>query len=240
MYCTKCGHVIDGDAKFCPDCGSPVVEPPQRGSSPTPSPLPKRGILRSKRFRFVFLPLVGLVVLIVIAALFAESPEENGGESSNIAGQLAPEQLPKVKYNPETAGSSRIEPSPFGQPIVHKGMEVTVLNVIRGWPGGSSFFTPDTDHEWTAVSLRLRNLGPAEKTETYNPIEFRVTGSRGVIYDKLFTPDTSTPLRSGEFFGGAEITGEIVQQVHKADTKMVLIYSPPFQGSRYLSLEMSQ
>ena len=44
-------------------------------------------------------------------------------------------------------------------------------------------------------------------------------------------------LNSGEFFGGSEVIGSIVREIHKDDRDLVLIFSPSFAGSRYLSLE---
>ena len=100
------------------------------------------------------------------------------------------------------------------------------------------FASLDSDHEWVVVRLHIKNPGSADKTQRYNTLDFRIVGKRGIIYDDWFpAPSTDTPLDSGEFFGGGEVPGDIVQQVHIDDGDLVLIYSPSFQGSRYLSLE---
>ena len=88
------------------------------------------------------------------------------------------------------------------------------------------------------VKLRLRNQGDPDKTKRYHTSDFRIVGSRGIIYDDWFiTPNTGLNLGSGEFFGGGEVDGNIVQQVHQDDDELTLIYTPAFRGSRYLSIE---
>ena len=78
--------------------------------------------------------------------------------------------------------------------------------------GDNLFFEPSEGHEWVAVTLRLRNVGSGrDETDYYNDFEFRITGKRGIIYDDILSPDTDRPLGSGEFFGGGEITGDIVR-----------------------------
>ena len=138
-------------------------------------------------------------------------------------------------------GTDRLNPVPLYSSVVHSKIEITVMEVTRGWDagtvGGLFASVPDDNHEWIAVRLRLRSLVAKDETDRYSPTEFRITGSRGIIYDEIFTPDTDLPLKSGEFFGGGEIIGDVVQQVHKEDGQLVLIYSPIFEGSRYLSLE---
>ncbi len=41
MHCGQCGKTIDADAKFCTNCGAPVVASPA-GATPTPPPPPPR------------------------------------------------------------------------------------------------------------------------------------------------------------------------------------------------------
>ena len=84
----------------------------------------------------------------------------------------------------------------------------------------------------------LKNVGGSrDEPDHFNELYFRITGKRGIIYDDIFTPNTDNPLGSGDFFGGGEITGDVVREIHKNDGELVLIYSPTFKGSRYLSLD---
>ena len=183
--------------------------------------------------------LAGPILFVVGGVLItAFGPEDDARASSptyaDIASQAAkPSPIP----TPIPSGKTRSEPVPYGYSIFHSGIEITVMDVTRGVDLSNAFSSLDEGHEWVVVKLRLVNPGSPDKTQTYNTIDFRVVGKRGVIYDDwLFAPVTDTPLGSGEFFGGGDVVGDIVQQVHKDDGELVLIYSPSFQGSRYLSL----
>ena len=84
--------------------------------------------------------------------------------------------------------------------------------------------------------LRLEAVGDPNKSYRYNTSEFRLVGDKGVIYDNWITVPNSD-MGSGEFFGGSNVEANVVRQIHKDDTNIVLIYSPAFGGSRYLALE---
>ena len=38
MYCEKCGAQLTGNAKFCENCGAPVILPGSRAEAPGPGP----------------------------------------------------------------------------------------------------------------------------------------------------------------------------------------------------------
>lgn len=185
--------------------------------------------------------LVGLALFIIGIALTPSSGIESTS-MSNTSGRLtAPTETPAPTATPIPSGKTKTEPVPYGFPVTHSNdIEVTVLDVTREWVADSIFSEPDEGNEWVIIKLKLRNTGDPNKTESYSTLDFRVTGQSGVIYDKgmfgIFTPDMDTPLESGEFFGGAEVVGDIAIQVDEQDINLVLIYSPVFQGSRYLSL----
>ena len=152
-----------------------------------------------------------------------------------VAGQM-PVSTPTL--DPKSIGKERISPAPLGVSVVHSNLEITVLDVQRDYQAEGVFSQPEDEHEWVVATLRIRNVsGDANETKTYNDLEFRMVGDLGNIYDDIFTPSTDMPLGSGEFFAGAEVIGDVVRQVRKDDAGLILIFSPPFQGSRYLSLE---
>ena len=130
----------------------------------------------------------------------------------------------------------RVNPVKLGVPVVHSGMEVTVLDVSRGFPDGSPPKEPRERHEWVVATLRLRNVGGSP--DYYHDVEFPFIGERGIAYDDIFVPpDTSTPLGSGQLSGGDEVVGDVVREVHNEESNLVLMYAPTAEATRYLSLE---
>ncbi len=183
--------------------------------------------------------LVGVVSFIAGGIILPEQESDSPQSPSSNRVVASPTATPNPTSTPVADGKNRTEPVPYGFPVTLSGIEVTVLDVTRGWDSDEfSLSEPDEGHEWVVVRLRLRNVGDPDKTERYNPLHFRLTGQSGVIYGvDLFAPDTDNTLGSGEFFGGAEVIGDVVIQTDDEEGGLVLIYSPPFAGSRYLSLE---
>lgn len=184
-----------------------------------------------------------IVFVVVVIAQASLGSDYASNESSSASSSAAQTDAPSVASAPPTptpipSGESRSEPAPYGYPVVHSGIEVTVLDVTRGVELPDIFTPLDEGNEWVVVNLRLRNQGDPDKTKRYHTSDFRIVGSRGIIYDDWFiTPNTGSNLGSGEFFGGGEVDGNIVQQVHRDDAELTLIYAPVFRGSRYLSIE---
>ena len=194
-------------------------------------------LFRRRPVRNSLLSMLAGVALFVVGVVFSVIGAPDTTPAPNA------QEIP-IAPTPIPDGKKRTEPVPYGHPIVHSGIEITILEVTRGWYANTvTYESPDAGNEWVVIELRLRNVGDANKTEYYSVINFRLTGRQSVIYEEsLFdrTPDPDYPLGSGEFFGGAEVTGEIVLQVNKEDRDLVLIYPPPFSGARYMSLENQQ
>ncbi len=133
----------------------------------------------------------------------------------------------------------RVSPVKLGVPVVHSGMEVTVLDSRRGYPEEDESHKPRQGHEWVTATLRLRNVGGSpDESDHYHDVEFPLIGEHGVTYDDIFAPPaTENRLGSGEISGGEEVTGDVVREVHKQDDNLALIYAPTFGRARYLSLE---
>ena len=133
----------------------------------------------------------------------------------------------------------RVNPVRRGVPVVHSGMEVTVLDARRGYPKVDESRKPREGHEWVTATLRVRNVGgKTDEPDHYHDVEFPVIGERGFTYDDIFVPpQTEGRLGSGRLFGGEEVIGDVVREVHKEDDNLALIYSPTFGRARYLSLE---
>lgn len=133
---------------------------------------------------------------------------------------------------------------------VTKEGHISGVDTLRAPKAGEGF-------EWLIVSLRLRTIGDPNDTLAYTPTEFKVTGKSGSVYEFADLPPKKQRRRSpfadeserligrryldaGEFFGGSEITGDLIVRIAEQDDNFVLIYSPAPHGSRYLSLKPSQ
>ncbi len=132
-------------------------------------------------------------------------------------------------------GKSRTAPIPRGQSVTHDDFKLTITDVSYSTAGEGFLAELEEGHVWAYVSLRIESMGDPDKTYSYNTINFRMVGSRGVIYDDWVSKPRGD-LGSGEVFGGGVVEGTVIRQVHKDDTDLVLIYSPTFSGSVYLAL----
>ena len=193
----------------------------------------KKSVRRSLGLVLLGIVLLPIGIVLMVAGGGGATPDE-----PVVSREAAAPEGTGSTPTPANTGKSPTNPLAYGVPVVHTEIEVTVLDFKRNHPTRSDFLEPKEGHEWVTVTLRVRNVDDnRDKAKHYNDLDFRITGRRGIIYDDIFTPNTDTPLGSGEFFGGAEITGDVVRQVHKDDSELVLIYTETFHGSRYLSLE---
>ena len=133
----------------------------------------------------------------------------------------------------------RVNPARRGVPVVHSGIEVTVLDAKRGYPAEDGSHELREGYEWVTATLRVRNVGgKPDEPDPYHDVEFPLIGERGVTYDDIFVPPhDERRLGSGKLVGGEEVIGDVVREVHKEDDNLMLIYSPTFGRARYLSLE---
>lgn len=158
------------------------------------------------------------------------SSEVNTEDDSSTEGAEDVSQIPD--------GRKRTEPLPRGYSITHDDFKVTILDVSYSTSGGGVFSSLEENHVWAIVKLRLESVGDPNKSYRYNTSNFRMVGDMSTIYDDwISTPDDD--MGAGEVFGGGVVEGNIIRQVHKDDTNLVLIFSPSFRGSRYLALESS-
>ena len=191
----------------------------------------KKSVRRSLGLVLVWVVLLPIGIVMAIAG-------GGDGATSDEPRQAASSEGTEGTPSRTDLGKSPTNPIGYGVPIVHRDIEVTVLDVKRNHPTPSTFFEPKEEHEWVTVTLRVRNVDDdRDKAKSYNDLDFRITGRRGLIYNDIFTPNTDTPLGAGDFFGGGEVTGDVVREVHKDDSELVLIFTKTFHGSRYLSLQ---
>ena len=195
-------------------------------------------LIRRKPRRIPLLTILAGPILFVVGGVLITAFGSTPSTATSANRTAEPTAVLSPTPTPIPSGKTRSEPIPYGYSTIHSGIEIAVLDVTRGANLSDSLFASlDEGHEWVIVKLRVANPGSPDKTQRYNTLDFRIVGKKGVVYDDWFTPDTDTSLGSGEFFGGGEVVGDIVQQVDEDDSELVLIYSPSLRGSRYLSLE---
>ena len=80
-------------------------------------------------------------------------------------------------------GRERTNPLPRGHSITHDALKLTVLDVAYSPDENGSYSPLKTNHVWAVVKLRLEAVGDPNKSYSYNTIDFRLVGDRGVIYN---------------------------------------------------------
>ncbi len=132
-------------------------------------------------------------------------------------------------------GESRLNPIPFGSSVTYVDEQVTVVNSKRVTEIGWS--TPDAGNIFLIVNVKVDFLGdPTEKKHYLSTSEFRVVDSGGHIYDAEWLVETDAPLKSGEFYGGATTSGDLVYEVEGQETNLVLIWNCGLGVDRYFEI----
>ncbi len=132
-------------------------------------------------------------------------------------------------------GKSRLNPVSFGLSLTYGDERLTVVNSKRltniGWS------TPDAGNIYLIVNVRVDFLDdPSEKRHYLSTVTFRVVGSDGHIYDAEWFLETDTPLKSGEFYGGATTSGDLVYEIDEQEANLVLIWNCGLGVDRYFEI----
>jgi hypothetical protein len=113
--------------------------------------------------------------------------------------------------------------------------QVTVVNSRRVTEIGWS--TPDAGNIFLIVNVKVDFFGdPTEKRHYLPTSDFRVVGSGGHIYDAEWLVETDTPLKSGEFYGGATTSGDLVYEIDEQETDLTLIWNCGLRVDRYFEI----
>jgi len=132
-------------------------------------------------------------------------------------------------------GDSRLNPVPFGSSLTYVDEQVTVVNSRRVTEIGWS--TPDAGNIFLIVNVKVDFFGdPTEKRHYLSTSDFRVVGSGGHIYDAEWLVETDTPLKSGEFYGGATTSGDLVYEIDEQETDLTLIWNCGLGVDRYFEI----
>lgn len=138
------------------------------------------------------------------------------------------------------SGKSKEAPAKLGETIVGRNWEVSILEALRGEEALARVMEanpfneePEAGKEYVLVRLRARSLASSNPDELalVNGALLKITGEKGVIYEKPFAvaPD---PQFDGTLFPGGSIEGWEVLEVAEGETGLVLIFEPLFSLSK--------
>ncbi len=175
---------------------------------------------------------VGLILAIVgmVVGIAQEATEPDTETITPAITESKPE-TPKENE----MGISRLNPVSFGSSLTYRDERVTVVNSKQltkiGWS------TPDAGNIYLAVNVKVDFLGdPSKKRHYLTTSDFRLVDSGGHIYDAEWYPETDTPLKSGEFYGGATASGDLVYEIGEKETDLVLIWNCGLGVDRYFQV----
>ena len=86
------------------------------------------------------------------------------------------------------------------------------------------------------VKLKVDFLGDASRTHRLYELDFDVVGDNAYVHEYEWFVDTDTPLKSGEFYGGASASGDLVYEIDESKTNMLLIWHVGLVADRYLQV----
>ena len=66
--------------------------------------------------------------------------------------------------------------------------------------------------------------------------DFDTVGDSGYVYDAKYYPETDTPLKTGGFYGGARVSGDLVYEIKQSETNMVLVWRCGLVAERFLEI----
>lgn len=169
---------------------------------------------------------VGIVLVIVGVAVGV-------AEEAKKPGTIAP----ATPVTPTVAeiGGSRSNPVPFGSSLTYQDERVTVFNSKRSYQIG--YNRAEQGNTFLIVTIRVEFFGdPQQKKHYLSTLKYRVVGSKGHIYDAEWWPETDTPLKSGEFYGGSTTSGDLVYKIDEQETDFVLIWNCALGVDRYFQI----
>ena len=145
-------------------------------------------------------------------------------------------------------GTSREEAVPLGETVLVGDLEVTAMRVnldaTEVLLADNEFNEPPiAGNRYVLINLRARHGGSGSDTIEISTGDFKLTGSRNVLYDGY--GDASCGFIDGEIrgemFPGGEVEGTACFQVPADETDLILVVEPFFSfedgDRRYIALE---
>jgi hypothetical protein len=157
---------------------------------------------------------------------------------------------PEADETPATGpGASRAEAVALGEPVVTRDLQVTVLDVdldaaARLATSDSLSATPSPGMRYVLIRVRAENVGSGEGTTSVSSLNFKLTGTRNVLYDGFDEKSSCGFLDDeirNELFAGGMTEGYVCFQAPSDETGLILAVSPSLSFAdsdrRYLALE---
>ena len=206
----------NANMKPCRSCGNLIAK--NAKACPSCGAKNKKPIFK----RVWFWILVLIVLGIIISAVSGGSSDEskNGkkiGENAPVSTEAA-----KTVFK-------------IGDIVELDGASVVVNKVSK--VNGDDWNHPKNGHEYVIVEVTIRN--ESTSSISYNPFDFKMQNSQGVITDQTFwTSDRNTDLDSGELAPGGSITGTIPFEEPIGDPELTLIYEGNFWSNSQIRIEL--
>jgi len=150
---------------------------------------------------------------------------------------------PTATPKPVEPGHAYHSPASVGTSVqADDKVEVTVLEVERQASDRivqeNMFNEPPAEgEEYIMAKAKVKYYGASDKTVRISPMTFRVTGSKGVLYDAPML--VINDELEGEIFGGGELQGWLAFAVMEGEENLMLIYDPGL-GSRAIWLALGE
>jgi hypothetical protein len=188
--------------------------------------------------------LIVLCVLIIAALACSSESSVEVNPPANDEQNVEPTQAPEVE-EPTTAplGASRSNPAPLGSEIVADEMSFSVTSVTRPATdiimAGNMFNTePENGQEYVMVQIQIACSKTSDQQCSISPFNFSVLGSSGIAHEaEIFVSGVDGLLESGDFYGGASLSGSMPFIVGSDETGLLLVYEPFFGDPFYLAVE---
>jgi len=138
-----------------------------------------------------------------------------------------------IAQPPESLGTSRDNPAPFGSSITVHSITIKVDQTTRPaneflTSSNVFYLTPEPGNEYLLVELSITcNLPSNEKCSLIPPVEFQAVTSAGNVINVTPLIELSGQFEFGvELFGEASTTGKLLYEVPQDDENIILLYEP--------------
>ena len=207
----------NANMKPCKSCGALIAK--NAKACPSCGAKNKKPIYKRVWFWLLMIVILG-IILGAVSGGSSDSDSKNGkktGENTTVVTEA-----PKTVFKK-------------GDVVELDGASIVVNKVTK--VNGDDWNRPKNGHEYVIVEVTIKN--ESTSSISYNPYDFKMQNSQGVITDQTFyTSDRDTGLDSGELAPGGSITGTIPFEEPINDPQLTLIYEGNFWSNSQIRIEL--